>query len=118
MHFHLHPSVKATRLTDGHGVLLMMPNKEAWTFSAGDNDVQLEDSVYLAGNGDRAAPCKWSSRPRRTAPRVVWSFQQANAGALATAGTARRAARRRTEAAAVNPFSPLPPGRRIDRKNP
>ena len=27
--FHLHPSVKASRLTDGHGVLLMTPNREA-----------------------------------------------------------------------------------------
>src|ERR1700692_3426646 len=32
--FHLHPSVKATRLGDGHGVMLMTPNKEVWTFSA------------------------------------------------------------------------------------
>ena len=26
--FHLHPSVKANRLTDGHGVMLMLPNRE------------------------------------------------------------------------------------------
>ncbi len=90
--FHLHPSVKATRLTDGHGVLLMMPNKEAWTFSAGDNNVQLEDSVYLAGNeGPRRAVQMVIHGHARSAPRVVWSFQQANAGAPATAGAARPA---------------------------
>src|SRR5580692_12671740 len=48
--FHLHPTIKATRLTDGHSVLLMTPTKEAWTFSAGEDQVQLEDSVYLATN--------------------------------------------------------------------
>jgi uncharacterized heparinase superfamily protein len=89
--FHLHPSIKASRLTDGRGVLLMMPNKEAWTFSAGDNRVQLEDSVYLAGNdGARRAVQMVINGQARSAPRVVWSFAQANAGALATSGTTRR----------------------------
>jgi uncharacterized heparinase superfamily protein len=89
--FHLHPSIKASRLTDGRGVLLMMPSKEVWTVSAGDNRVQLEDSVYLAGNdGARRAVQLVISGQARSAPRVVWSFAQANAGALATSGTTRR----------------------------
>ena len=89
--FHLHPSIKATRLTDGRGVLLMMPNKEVWTFSASDNRVQLEDSVYLAGNdGARRAVQLVVSGQARSTPRVVWSFAQANAGALATSGSTRR----------------------------
>jgi uncharacterized heparinase superfamily protein len=89
--FHLHPSIKASRLTDGRGVLLMMPNKEVWTFSAGDNRVQLEDSVYLAGNdGPRRAVQMVISGQARAAPRVVWSLAQANPGALATSGTTRR----------------------------
>jgi uncharacterized heparinase superfamily protein len=84
--FHLHPSIKATRLTDGHGVLLMMPNKEVWTFSAGDDRVQLEDSVYLAGNdGPRRAVQMVIHGQARSAPRVTWRFQQANPGALAAA---------------------------------
>jgi uncharacterized heparinase superfamily protein len=89
--FHLHPLIKASRLTDGRGVLLMMPNKEVWTFSAGDTRVQLEDSVYLAGNdGPRRAVQLVISGQARSAPRVVWSFAQANAGALATPGATRR----------------------------
>jgi uncharacterized heparinase superfamily protein len=63
--FHLHPSVKATRLTDGHGVLLMMPNKEVWTFSAGENRVQLEDSSTWPATTVRAARRKWSSTATR-----------------------------------------------------
>ena len=89
--FHLHPLIKASRLTDGRGVLLMMPNKEVWTFSAGEHRIQLEDSVYLAGNdGPRRAVQLVISGQARSAPRVVWSFAQANAGALATPGTTRR----------------------------
>jgi uncharacterized heparinase superfamily protein len=89
--FHLHPLIKASRLTDGRGVLLMMPNKEVWTFSAGDHRIHLEDSVYLAGNdGPRRAVQLVISGQARATPRVVWSFAQANAGPLATPGAARR----------------------------
>jgi uncharacterized heparinase superfamily protein len=88
--FHLHPRIKATRLTDGHGVLLMMPNKEVWTFSAGADDVQVEDDVYLAGNEGPRRSAQIVIRGRaRTEPRVTWSFQQAPAGT--TPGTMRRA---------------------------
>jgi uncharacterized heparinase superfamily protein len=89
--FHLHPLIKATRLTDGHGVLLVMPNKEVWTFSAGDNQIQLEDGVYLAGNdGPRRAVQLIILGEARTAPRVTWSFQQSTQSATATAAAARR----------------------------
>jgi uncharacterized heparinase superfamily protein len=90
--FHLHPSIKATRLTDGHGVLLMMANTEVWTFSAGENRVQLEDGVYLAGNeGARRTTQLVIHGNARSEPRVTWSFQQANSAALASVGTARAA---------------------------
>jgi uncharacterized heparinase superfamily protein len=87
--FHLHPSVKATRLTDGHGVMLMTPNKEVWTFSAPDHRVELEDSVYLAGSdGARRTAQIVIHGKARNAPRVLWTFQQTTSPALA--GTARR----------------------------
>ncbi len=90
--FHLHPSIKATRLTDSHGVLLMIPNREVWRFSAGEDRVDLEDSVYLAGNDrPRRAAQMVISGHARSAPRVTWSFQQAITGAMASAGVARRA---------------------------
>jgi uncharacterized heparinase superfamily protein len=88
--FHLHPSIKATRLTDGHGVMLMAPNKEVWTFSAHDARVELEDSVYLAGtDGPRRTMQMVIRGNARSAPRVLWTFQQANPAALATAGARR-----------------------------
>ena len=60
--FHLHPAVKANRLTDGHGVMLMLPNREVWTFNAYEDRVELEESVYLAG----------TDGPRRTVQIVIY----------------------------------------------
>src|SRR5271163_23727 len=90
--FHLHPAVKATRLTDGHGVMLMTPNKEVWTFNTREDQVELEDSVYLAGSEGPRRTAQMVIRGRaRSASRVSWSFQQAGSPASASAGTTRRA---------------------------
>ena len=32
--FHLHPSIKANRLSDGRGVILLLPDRELWTFNS------------------------------------------------------------------------------------
>jgi uncharacterized heparinase superfamily protein len=88
--FHLHPSVKATRLTDGHGVMLMTANKEVWTFTAPDARVELEDSVYLAGTGPRRTSQLVIRGHAGVMPRVLWTFQQTTSATLATAGTSRR----------------------------
>ena len=61
LRFHLHPSVKASRLSDARGVMLVLPNRDVWTFEALDDKVDLEDSVFLAGNDG----------PRRTAQIVI-----------------------------------------------
>jgi len=90
--FHVHPTVNTTRLSDGRGVMLMAPDKEVWTFTVHDSQVELEDSVYLAG----------AEGPRRTVqlviygnasdmPRVAWSLHQTNAAAFARTTTARGA---------------------------
>ena len=60
--FHLHPSVKANRLTDGHGAMLMLPSKEVWNFNAYEDRVEIEESVYLAG----------PDGPRRTVQIVIY----------------------------------------------
>jgi uncharacterized heparinase superfamily protein len=94
--FHLHPSVKASRLSDARGVMLVLPNRDVWTFEARDDKVELEDSVFLAG----------SDGPRRTAQIVIrqnarqvqnvqWSFARSAGGVAAT--TARRSAQREPE---------------------
>ena len=53
--------MKASRLTDARGAMLVLPNRDVWTFEALDDKVDLEDSVFLAGNDG----------PRRTAQIVI-----------------------------------------------
>jgi uncharacterized heparinase superfamily protein len=88
--------VKANRLSDGRGVMLVLPNRDVWTFEALDDKVELEDSVFLAGNDG----------PRRTAQIVVrqdsrhvssvrWSFTRSLTSPAQT--NARRNARREPE---------------------
>jgi uncharacterized heparinase superfamily protein len=60
--FHLHPSVKANRLTDGRGVILLLPDREFWTFTTYDDTVEIEESVFLAS----------PDRPRRTVQIVIY----------------------------------------------
>ena len=87
--FHLHPSVKANKLTDGHGAMLVLPNRAAWTFNGYEDRVEIEESVYLPG----------SDGPRRTVQiviygrarkilRIHWSLSLAAAGSAG--GTRRR----------------------------
>ena len=73
--FHLHPSVKANRLTDAHGVMLLMPDKHVWTFNAYDTEVEIEESVYLSGaEGPRRTVQIVIYGRARKGPRVRWSF--------------------------------------------
>ena len=89
--FHLHPAVKATRLSDDHGAMLMGPDKDVWTFSVREGRVELEDSVYLAGaEGPRRTTQMVVYGHARHAPRVQWSLQ---AGAAIMAKSAARSVR-------------------------
>jgi uncharacterized heparinase superfamily protein len=73
--FHLHPTVRATRLSDGHSVMLLMPNKEVWTFNAYEDRVDLEESVYLAANdGPRRTVQLVIYGRARKVMRVQWTF--------------------------------------------
>jgi uncharacterized heparinase superfamily protein len=60
--FHLHPAIKASRLADGRGVMLLLPDRELWTFATLADTVELEESVFLAG----------PDGPRRTVQIVIY----------------------------------------------
>lgn len=64
--FHLHPAVKASRLSDGYGVILLLPDREVWTFNTYGDTVELEESVFLSG----------SDGPRRTVQIVIYGKAQ------------------------------------------
>lgn len=94
--FHLHPLVKASRLTDAHGVMLVLPNREVWTFESLDDKVELEDSVFLAGNdGPRRTAQIVIRQNSKQAASIRWSFVRSNTSPAAT--SARRNARREPE---------------------
>jgi uncharacterized heparinase superfamily protein len=82
--FHLHPSIKANRLSDAHGAMIVMPNKEVWTFSAYEDRIDLEESVYLAGNdGPRRTVQLVVYGRARNAMRVQWTFAMTSPPAAA-----------------------------------
>ena len=96
LRFHLHPSVKASRLSDARGVMLVLPNRDVWTFEAMDDKVDLEDSVFLAGNdGPRRTAQIVIRQDSRHAPSIRWSFVRSTTTAAQT--NARRNARREPE---------------------
>jgi len=96
LRFHLHPSVKASRLSDARGVMLVLPNRDVWTFEALEDKVELEDSVFLAGNdGPRRTAQIVIRQDLRNTPSIRWSFVRSTASGSAT--SARRNARREPE---------------------
>ena len=96
LRFHLHPAVKASRLSDARGVMLVLPNRDVWTFEALDDKVELEDSVFLAGNdGPRRTSQIVIRQDSHHAPSIRWSFARSTSSPSATA--ARRSARHEPE---------------------
>jgi uncharacterized heparinase superfamily protein len=83
LRFHLHPAIKANRLQDSHGAMLMLPNKEVWTFSAYEDRIELEESVYLAGTeGPRRTLQIVVYGHARKVARVQWTFSMIAASPL------------------------------------
>ena len=87
--FHLHPAVKANKLTDGHGAMLMLPSRDVWTFNAYEDRVEIEESVYLSGSDGprRAVQIVIYGRARKI-PRVYWTFSHVTSPD--SGGTAKR----------------------------
>ncbi len=74
--FHLHPAVKANRLTDGRGVILLLPDKQLWSFNTHGETVEIEESVFLAGpDGPRRAVQIVIYGHARQQPVVRWSLR-------------------------------------------
>jgi len=75
--FHLHPSIKANRLSDGRGVMLLLPDRDVWTFTSyGEGGVQIEESVFLASlEGPRRTVQMVIYGHARAESKVRWSFR-------------------------------------------
>jgi uncharacterized heparinase superfamily protein len=94
VHTHTEIAPQRPNCDDGHGVMLMMPNKEIWGFSAYDDVAEIEESVYLAGpDGPRRTMQIVIYGRARDVPRVRWTFAHVDAvapSAPASAGEASR----------------------------
>jgi uncharacterized heparinase superfamily protein len=78
--FHLHPAVKASRVNDGRTVLLILPGRESWLFTAPNMHVELEESIFLsASEGPRRTNQIIIADNARTISRVIWTFARADA---------------------------------------
>jgi uncharacterized heparinase superfamily protein len=74
--FHLHPAIRANRLSDGRGVMLMLPDKEVWSFSTYGETVQIEESVFLSGpDGPRRTVQIVIYGQARSTPAVRWNLR-------------------------------------------
>jgi uncharacterized heparinase superfamily protein len=80
--FHLHPAVKANRHSDRHGVMLTLPDRDVWTFTAYEDPVEIEESVFLGGpDGPRRTVQIVIFGHARTQTRVQWAFTHTRHGA-------------------------------------
>jgi uncharacterized heparinase superfamily protein len=76
--------------------MLVLPNREVWTFEALDVKVELEASVFLAGNdGPRRTAQIVIRQESRHASSIRWSFVRSTASPSTTA--AKRNAHREPE---------------------
>ncbi|MCS0504036.1 heparinase II/III family protein [Ancylobacter mangrovi] len=76
--FHLHPAVQPSRASDGHSVILKLPDGERWAFAAPDSAVTIEESIMLAaGSGPRRTAQLVITGQAREVPRVAWTFVRA-----------------------------------------
>ncbi|HLH11740.1 MAG TPA: heparinase II/III family protein [Methylovirgula sp.] len=76
LRFHIHPSVSLQVVLAGRAVLLDLPDKSRWVFSAHDHPIEIEESIFFAsadgprpceqivvrGHMDQAAQIAWSLR--------------------------------------------------------
>lgn len=84
--FHLHPAIRATRVQDGHGVMLTLPTKEVWSFQSHEDRVDIEESVFLGGRTGPLRTIQLVIHGRaRKAPRIEWTFALTAEPAPATA---------------------------------
>ena len=88
--------MKASRLSDARGVMLVLPNRDVWTFEALDDKVDLEDSVFLAGN-DGPAPHRPDRDPAGFAAGALGPLEFCPLDGVGLGHDSRRNARREPE---------------------
>ena len=96
--------------------MLVLPNKDVWTFDSHEDRVELEESVYLGGSeGPRRTVQIVIHGRARQVPRVHWTFTHTPRQPAPKKGGERAAARsRRTSRnCRCDPYLPLKGGGRL-----
>ncbi len=80
--FHLHPNVRATPSTDGHAVLLQLPNGERWELEADAGEVVIEESILMSDTrGNRQTDQVVIYGRVQQHPTVSWQLHRTGIGA-------------------------------------
>ena len=83
LHFHLHPSVKASMMRDQETILLVLPGRRAWSFRAVGFRPDIEDSVYYGGADGARRTLQIVIRGSLGSLRDVrWRFERAALGTV------------------------------------
>jgi uncharacterized heparinase superfamily protein len=77
LRFHLHPHVRASLVREGESVLLLLPNRRAWKFTAPGYRARIEDSLYLGGaDGARRSTQIAVYGSLAQTPQIRWHFMR------------------------------------------
>jgi uncharacterized heparinase superfamily protein len=75
--FHLHPGVRAGRIENGLGVLLVTPDGEQWTFHSGGAAIDIAESAFFAVPDRARATHQLVIRGSALSqPEVTWVFMR------------------------------------------
>ncbi len=79
--FHLHPLIRANMDKEGKSVILILPNRESWRFSAIGLTPELEESVFLASSKGPQPTSQIILAARWSKELIVkWNFRRITAG--------------------------------------
>lgn len=77
LRFHLHPNVSASKLSNGHSILLAGADGEAWTLTCVDAPMRLEESIWFAApEGPRKTEQVVIQATTGTCPEIRWTLRR------------------------------------------
>lgn len=76
--FHLHPAIKASRIQDGSGILIQLPDGAGWRFITNGQQLSLEESIYFGDSDDprRSEQIVITGTLNGDGARAKWAFSK------------------------------------------
>ncbi len=83
--FHVHPGVAVNSVLDGRAALLDLPDGTRWIFSAQDEPIAIEESIFFAApDGPRASQQLVIYRTKTQRASIAWTLRALSAAATVT----------------------------------